>query len=63
MLRGDTPIPEEVKELSIVKHVKDIPKAIADIASGKIRYKVDRKKLGRFDMERICKVFQNMLKG
>ena len=35
-----TPIPDEVKELSIVRDVEDIPKAIASIASGRVKYKV-----------------------
>lgn len=37
------PIPEEVKTLSIVKNVEDIPKAIADIAYGRMKYMADRK--------------------
>ena len=56
-----TPIPEEVKNLSIVKDVEDIPKAIADIASGRIKYKIDRKKLERFDVKGVNDAFKRML--
>ena len=56
-----TPIPQEVKELSVVKDVKDIPQAIADIASGRIKYKVEGKKLERFDVERIDGAFGRLL--
>ena len=63
VLPGYTPIPKEVKELSIVKDVKDIPQVIADIASGRIRYRAEVKKLERFDVERIDGAFKRMLKG
>ena len=57
VLPGYTPIPEEVKGLSIISGVDNIPDAIADIASGRIKYKVDRKKLERFDVKRIIDAF------
>ena len=56
-----TPIPDEVKELSIVRDVEDIPKAIASIASGRVKYKVERKKLERFDVRRIDNAFKRLL--
>ena len=56
-----TPIPDEVKELSIVRNVEDIPNAIADIASGRIKYRVERKKLERFDVKRIGDAFERFL--
>ncbi|MCW6161552.1 MAG: glycosyltransferase [Candidatus Micrarchaeales archaeon] len=56
-----TPIPEEVKTLSIVKSVEDIPKVIASIASGKIKYRIDREKLERFDVGRVGEAFERML--
>ena len=56
-----TPIPEEVKALSIVKGVEDIPKVIAEFASGRIKYKVYRKKLERFDLRRVDEAFGRML--
>ena len=56
-----TPIPDEVKELSIVESAEDIPKAIADIMSGRIKYKVERKKLERFDVRRIGDAFKRAL--
>ena len=55
MLPGYTPIPEEVKGLSIVRDVEDIPWTIADLVSSKVKYRADRKKLKRFDVvSRIC---------
>ena len=56
-----TPIPDEVKELSIVESAEDIPKAIADIMSGRIKYKVERKKLERFDVGMADPAFQKIL--
>ena len=56
-----TPIPKEVKELSIVRDVEDIPNAIADIASGRIKYIVKRKKLEKFDVKRISDAFKRLL--
>ena len=61
VLPSYTPIPEEVKNLSIVKDVKGIPQAIADIASGRIKYKIDRKKLERFDVKGVNGAFKRML--
>ena len=61
MLPSYTPIPEEVKELSIVRDVEDIPNTIADIASGRIKYRVKRKKLERFDVKRIGDAFKRAL--
>ena len=61
VLPGYTPIPKEVKELSIVRDVEDIPKAIAGIASGRIKYKVERKKLERFDVGMADSAFQKIL--
>ena len=57
MLPSYTPIPEEVKELSIVRDVEDIPWTIADLVSSKVKYRADRKKLKRFDV-----VSSNLLK-
>ena len=62
MLPGYTPIPEEVKGLSIVKDIEDIPKTITGIASGKIKYPADRKKLERFDARRIGDAFGKLLR-
>ena len=62
MLPGYTPIPEEVKGLSIVKNVDDIPKTITGIASGRIKYQADRKKLERFDVRRISDAFGKLLR-
>ncbi|MGC8568201.1 MAG: glycosyltransferase family 4 protein [Candidatus Micrarchaeia archaeon] len=62
LLPSYTPIPEEVKELSIVKDIEDIPKTIADLASGRIKYKADRKKLEKFDVNRVNSVFGKLLK-
>ncbi len=56
-----TPIPDEVKELSIVRNVEDIPNAIADIASGRIKYRVKRKRLERFEVKRISDAFERFL--
>ena len=56
-----TPIPDEVKELSIVRDADSIPGAIADIASDRIKYKVERKKLERFDVRRIDNAFKRLL--
>ena len=61
MLPSYTPIPDEVKELSIVKDVEDIPKTIAEIASGRIKYKVAIEKLERFDVKRVNDAFESML--
>ena len=61
VLPGYTPIPEEVKGLSIVKDVEDIPKTITGIASGRIKYQADRKKLERFDVRRISDAFGKLL--
>ena len=44
MLPSYTPISEGVKELSIVKDVEYMPQAIADVASGRIKYKVEGKR-------------------
>ena len=60
MLPSYTPIPEEVKGLSIVKDVDDIPKTITGIASGRIKYQADRKKLERFDARGISDVFKSL---
>ncbi len=57
-----TPIPKEVKELSIVKGVDDISRAIASIASGRIKYRVERKKLERFDVGRTDYAFRKLLR-
>ena len=62
MLPGYTPIPEEVKELSIVKNADDIPKTITGIASGRIKYQADRKKLERFDVNGIGDAFGKLLR-
>ena len=62
MLPSYTPIPEEVKGLSIVKDIEDIPKTITGIASGKIKYPADRKKLERFDAKWIDGAFGKPLK-
>lgn len=56
-----TPIPEEVKTLSIVKSVKDIPKVIASIASERIKYRVERQKLERFDVGCVDEAFENII--
>ena len=61
MLPDYTPIPKEVKELSIVRDVEDIPNAIADIASGRIKYIVKRKKLEKFEVKRISDAFKRLL--
>ena len=61
VLPSYTPIPKEAKELSIVRDVGDIPKAIADIASGRIKYKAERKKLERFEVGRIEGAFRRLL--
>ncbi len=61
LLPSYTPIPEEVKELSIVRDVEDIPNTIADIASGRIKYRADMKKLERFDVKRTNVVFERLL--
>ena len=61
MLPSYTPIPDEVKELSIVKDVEDIPKTIAEIASGRIKYKAAMEKLERFDVRRVNYAFESML--
>ena len=63
VLPGYTPIPDEVKELSIVKDVEDIPNTIAEIASGRIKYKVAIEKLERFDVKRVNYAFERLLKG
>ena len=60
MLPSYTPIPEEVKGLSIVRNVEDIPKTITGIASGRIKYQADRKKLERFDVKVISDVFKSL---
>ena len=62
MLPGYTPIPEEVKGLSIVKDVDDIPKTITGIATGRIKYQADRKKLERFDVKGIDSAFGKLLR-
>ena len=56
-----TPIPDEVKELSIVRDADSIPGAIADIASGRIKYRVKRKRLERFEVKRIGDAFERFL--
>ena len=56
-----TPIPDEVKELSIVRDADSIPGAIADIASDRIKYKIKRKKLERFEVKRIGDAFKRVL--
>ena len=61
VLPSYTPIPDEVKELSIVKDVEDIPKTIAEIASGRIKYKVAMEKFERFDVKRVNDAFESML--
>ena len=63
VLPGYTPIPDEVKELSIVKDVEDIPKTIAEIASGRIKYKVAMEKLERFDVKRVNDTFESLLRS
>jgi hypothetical protein len=61
VLPNYTPIPEEVKKLLIVEDVGDIPQAIADIVSGRIKYKAERKKLERFEVGRIEGAFKRPL--
>lgn len=61
MLPSYTPIPEEVKELSIVKDVEYMPQAIADVASGRIKYKAEGKKLERFDVKGVNDAFKRLL--
>ena len=61
MLPDYTPIPDEVKELSIVRDADSIPGAIADIASGRIKYRVKRKRLERFEVKRIGDAFERFL--
>ena len=56
-----TPIPDEVKELSIVKDADSIPYAIADIASSRIKYKANKQKLERFDVKKIGRAFERLL--
>ncbi|MGC8538220.1 MAG: glycosyltransferase family 4 protein [Candidatus Micrarchaeia archaeon] len=63
VLPSYTPIPDEVKDLSIVKDVDEIPKTIADIADGNIKYIIDRKMLKRFDVKRTHDVFRKLLNG
>jgi len=60
ILPSYTPIPEEVKELALVKGINEIPKLIADIASGSIRYSPDSKKLERFSSRNVEKVFEGL---
>ncbi len=62
MLPGYTPIPEEAKGLSVVKNADDIPKTITGIASGRIKYQADRKKLERFDVNGIGDAFGKLLR-
>ena len=61
VLPDNTPIPDEVKELSIVRNVDRIPDTIADIASGRIKYKANKQKLEMFDVKRIGDAFGRML--
>ncbi|MCL4363126.1 hypothetical protein M1439_01605, partial [Candidatus Marsarchaeota archaeon] len=61
VLPSYTPIPREVKELSVVEDVGNIPQTIADIVSGKIKYKAEREKLERFDVGRIKGAFKRLL--
>lgn len=61
LLPAYTPIPKEVKDLSIVREVNEIPKVITDIASGKIKYKIDKKKLRKFDIDKINLLFEELL--
>jgi hypothetical protein len=44
VLPSYTPISEGVKELSIVKDVEYMPQAIADVASGRIKYRAEGKR-------------------
>ncbi len=61
LLPDNTPIPKEVKDLSIVKNIDAIPEAIADLASGKIKYKIDKKKLKRFYIDTINPLFKEIM--
>ncbi len=61
ILPSYSPIPSEVKALSIVREVRDIPRTIADIASGKIKYKTDAKALEGFDASRVNSTFARLL--
>ena len=61
MLPDYTPIPDEVKELSIVKDVEDIANTIADMVSGSIKYKADKQKLEKFDVKGVDDAFESML--
>ena len=56
-----TPIPDEVKELSIVRDADSIPYAIADIASDRIKYKANKQKLERFDVKKVGRAFERLL--
>ncbi len=61
ILPNYTPIPKEVKELSIVKNIKLIPETIVDLASGKVKYKIDKKKLKKFYIDRINPLFNELM--
>ncbi|ASI13869.1 glycosyltransferase [Candidatus Mancarchaeum acidiphilum] len=62
LLPDYTPIPDEVKEISIVKSLNSIPEAIVDIASGKINYKLDKDKLKKFDITTINPLFERLIR-
>ena len=61
ILPNYTPIPKEVKELSIVRDVKLIPETIANLASKKIKYKIDKKKLKKFYIDKVNPLFNELM--
>ncbi len=60
LLPSYTPIPKEVRELSLVRKIDDIPKTIVGIAAGRIGYKMDRRRLGRFDVGAVSDEFERI---